>query len=127
VDYTPIRRDASETDLQGDERKGMTMSYKIDKMVSHSAGEEVRVWTDYGDVLDVFIVASDGGYSIGQYDGGDRWHAVQIADFGDGDVSFSRQSEGDTFAADHRGQFVVRRTDNAGSLKWVEVEGGEGA
>jgi hypothetical protein len=81
----------------------------------------IQFTTDDGESVSAPVIASDGGYSIINHDAGEKWVAIQVVDYGDGDAEVYECREGDTFddGIDMHA-YIVRRTDNAGSLKWVE-------
>lgn len=81
----------------------------------------IRFTTEDGESIEAPVIASDAGCTIINHDRGDRWVALQVIDYGDGDAEVIGCREDDTFDCDYRGQYVVRRTDNAGSLKWEEA------
>jgi hypothetical protein len=92
---------------------------KIDRMIHDSSG--MFVVTEDGERIEAPVIANDAGYSILNHDAGEKWVALQVADYGDGDAEVFECREGDTFETNEVG-YTVRRTDNAGSLKWVEVK-----
>jgi hypothetical protein len=94
---------------------------KIKSMTSHLTGDRVSFTTEDGESIEALIVASDGGYTIANYDAGGCWTAIQIIDYGDGEAEFIEHENGDTLDdGEDMDAYIVRRTDNAGSLKWVE-------
>jgi hypothetical protein len=93
---------------------------KIKTFICDSNG--IFAVTEDGEHIESPVIATDGGYSILNHDRGDRWAAIQIADYGDNEAEvFDHYEEGDTFTDENGVEFVVRRTDNAGSLKWDEA------
>lgn len=78
----------------------------------------IQFTTEDAEAVSAPVIANDSGCTILNHDAGEKWVALQVIDYGDGDAEVIECREGDTFDADYRGQYVVRRTDNAGSLKW---------
>jgi hypothetical protein len=95
---------------------------KILSMNNTIADMTCQIRTEHDESITAYVVASEAGHTIANYDGGDRCYAIEISDFGDGDAEFYEHAEGDTFDDEHGTQFVVKRTDNTGSLKWAEAE-----
>ena len=89
------------------------------------ATREIVIWNNASTdgTAEYLAGLDDPRLTIVNHDAGEKWVALQVADFGDGDAEVYECREGDTFDAEHRGQYVVRRTDNAGSLKWREAFG----
>lgn len=86
---------------------------------SNFENEAMAITTEYGEPITLKIIASDGaGHYACEYNAGDRWHAVEIADFEDG-IEIYEKDEGTTFDDEcSTDAYTVVRTDNAGSTKW---------
>ena len=96
------------------------MGIKIGSM--NSDGNTALLKTEYGETIEATNIASDAGETIANYDRGDRWAAIIVTDYGDGYIQYDEFGEGTNFGVTCQNEYVVRRTDNAGSLKWVETE-----
>jgi hypothetical protein len=68
------------------------------------------------------IIASNEGLTIVNHTEDGRLVPLQIVDYGDGDIEYFECREGETFDADYRGEYIVRRS-GVGSFEWVENEG----
>lgn len=86
----------------------------------------MTVVDEYGDTWDVFTGDGSGNYAI-ERDGGERWHAGTFihgrGEFGpldSGEGTLYEFEEGQTFGVNCQDEFIVKRMDNAGSLRWAE-------
>lgn len=96
------------------------MGTKIEKMICDNDGETMLLRDEFGESMECKVIASDQGITIANVDRPEKWAAIMILDLGDGEATYEESGEGDTFGVAWEGQYVVRRTDNAGSLKWAE-------
>ena len=94
---------------------------KITGRIDATNTGHIQFTTEDGESVSAPVIANDGGYTILNHDAGEKWVALQVIDHGDGDAEVIEMREGDTFTDENGVEFVVRRTDNAGSLKWVEA------
>jgi hypothetical protein len=102
------------------------MTTRIASMDTTVADESITITDEHGDTFTAHVVASEGGHTIANVRRpGDAPHlAIEVTDFGDGDAEYYEHAQGDTFDGEFPGQYVVRRTDDAGSLEWAEREDG---
>lgn len=81
--------------------------------------DTITVETEYGQTLVLTIVAENAGVYAVNYEDGDARKAGQFVD-GEGSQELYEASEDDCFEGyDH--EFQCQKTDNAGSLCWVNV------
>lgn len=96
------------------------MSIKIESMNATAVEPQMSLRNEYGELIEAYAIASDAGTTIAHYDAGENWAAIIVTDYGDGDAVYDTVGEGTTFGVTCQDEYVVRRTDSAGSLKWVE-------
>ena len=93
---------------------------RILEAIWDKTGESVLLKTEDGESIDARVLASDSGQTIANYDAGERWAAIIVTDYGDGNLEYTELTEGLTFGVTCQDEYIIKRTDNAGSLKWAE-------
>jgi hypothetical protein len=78
----------------------------------------MTVIEDDGTEWEIYTDDGAGHYAV-ERDAGERWIAGEFTgDESGGDLA--QRDEGSTFGVNCQDEFIVRRTDNAGSLRWGE-------